>query len=304
VVKSRLWSGVLVVLMGVAGLLIALSSNFRTNPMWQVWAALAVTLCGSSGLVALHGLAQWRELAAIRPLRRASTILPTAVILSGTLMVIVTGELVAAHPGGNWRGDLLVLLAVSGGACTGAAMFGVRRLVTTQPETIDLAGLEMSVVELVGLRRRLQRLASGLGALVALSTLALGAGILMAKKRADEQQGSGEGRSRPPAPINDDLSPRGEQSSSIAEQRMPPAGATGQRGPRHRVLHGDHVRVVLFQVGDELAEQFLRAVQCGAQRAAHSQVVGQGVAQRAHAAASDPGQGRAIPRSEARSTFA
>ncbi|MDI5980073.1 hypothetical protein [Amycolatopsis magusensis] len=176
----------LTVLLGVAGLLIALSSNVRANPLWQVWAALAVTLCGSAGLVALHGLAQWRELAAIRPLSRRSTVLPTAVVFAGALVVITTAELVAPQPGHGWRGDLLVLLAISGGACAGAAMFGVRHLARTQPRTTDLAGLEASVVELVGLRRRLQRLASGLGALVALSTLALGAGILMAKSAPRE----------------------------------------------------------------------------------------------------------------------
>lgn len=176
----------MVVVLGVAGLLIALSSNSRANPLWQVWATLAVTLCGSSGLVALHGLAQWRELVAVRPLPRGSTILPTAVVFAGALVVITAAELVAAQPGNGWRGDLLVLLAVSGGACAGAAMFGVRHLAMTQLQTADPAGLEASMVELVGLRRRLQRLASGLGALVALSTLALGAGILMAKNAPRE----------------------------------------------------------------------------------------------------------------------
>lgn len=178
----------LVVLLGIAGLLIALSSSSRANPLWQVWATLAVALCGSSGLVALYGLARWRELATIRPLSRRSTILPTAVVFAGALVVITTAELVAAQPGNGWRGDLLVLLAISGGACAGAAMFGVRHLAMKQPQlhTADLAGLEASVVELIGLRRGLQRLASGLGALVALSTLALGAGILMAKNAPRE----------------------------------------------------------------------------------------------------------------------
>ncbi|WP_276313803.1 hypothetical protein [Solihabitans fulvus] len=35
-----------------------------------------MTLCGSSGLVALNGLARWRELAAIRPLPGRSPIHP------------------------------------------------------------------------------------------------------------------------------------------------------------------------------------------------------------------------------------
>ncbi|KOV85146.1 hypothetical protein [Nocardia sp. NRRL S-836] len=183
---ARCSGGVLVVLMGVAGLVVALTSAGRANPLWQVWAALAVSLCCAAGLVALHGRAQWRELAAIRPLDRRSVVLPTAVLVAGVVAVVVLGEVLAARPGAGWRGDVLVLLAVSGGAWAGAAMFGVRHLALTQPSTTELAGLEASVVELVGLRRRLQRLASGLGALVALSTLALGAGLLMSKNAPRE----------------------------------------------------------------------------------------------------------------------
>lgn len=184
--RSTLLRGVFVVLMAGAGFVVVLTSANRGAALWPVWAALAVSLCGAAGLVALHGLTEWTALYKIRPLPRRAVRLPAYVAIVGGVVVLAVGEVFAAQPGSGWRGDVLVLLACCGGASAGAAMFGVRALVLTQQDTTALAGVEAQVVELVDLRRRLQRLASGLGSLVALSTLALGAGILLAKNAPKE----------------------------------------------------------------------------------------------------------------------
>lgn len=55
--KSRWWSGVLVTLMGFAGFVVTLTSPHRSAALWQVWAALAVSLCAAAGLVATYGMA-------------------------------------------------------------------------------------------------------------------------------------------------------------------------------------------------------------------------------------------------------
>ncbi|NUR26638.1 MAG: hypothetical protein HOV83_12475 [Catenulispora sp.] len=176
--RSGRWNGVVVAGLGLGGLAVALSSRHRSAPLWPVWAVLAVSLSGAAGLVAVYGLASWHGLSRTRPLPWRATILPTAGIVAGVPLTLVAGELLAASPGSGWRGDVLVMLTVAGGACAGLAMFGLRAVVLALPvATGDVAALEDAVVEAIALRRLLQRLASALGWLVALSTLALGAGI-------------------------------------------------------------------------------------------------------------------------------
>jgi hypothetical protein len=171
-------SGVAAVMAG-AGFAVALTSAHRFEPSWQVWTTLAVSLCGASGLVGAYGLLSWRQLAAQfrPPLRR--TVLPTVLAGAAAVLVIVTGEVFAPHPGSGWRGDVLVLLALSGGALAGATMLAIRSVAKRLPVSADIAAAETAIVRLVALRRSLHRLASALGLLVTLSTLALGAGIAM-----------------------------------------------------------------------------------------------------------------------------
>jgi len=170
------WSGVAAAVMGCAGLAVALTSAHRFEPRWQVWATLVMGLCGAAGLVGAYGLAAWRRLAGEHRLPRRETVLPTAVAGAGTVLVLVGGEVFSTHPGAGWRGDVLVVITVAGGAFAGAAMFGVRTAVRALPATVELADAEAALVRLTELRRLLQRLASALGSLVTLSTLALGAG--------------------------------------------------------------------------------------------------------------------------------
>jgi hypothetical protein len=178
--KSRWRGGVFVTFMGFAGLAITLSSAHRSAALWPVWAVLAVSLCIAAGLVAVYALASWRDLSPARRLPWRTAVLPTAVIGIAVLLALVSNELLATRPGGGWRGDVLVFLAFTGGGCAGAVMLGVRSTVVKQsvpPE--DMTAFEAAIVELTGLRRRLQRLLAALGSLVALSTLALGAGMLL-----------------------------------------------------------------------------------------------------------------------------
>lgn len=185
--KSHWWSGVFVMLMGLAGFAITLTSAHRSAPLWQVWAALAVSLCAAAGLVATYGIASWRGLSQTQRLPWRATVLPTVAMGVGALLVLVTGELLAARPGSGWRGDVLVILSMLGAAFAGATMFGIRAAVVMQPvPTDDMAAFEQAIVELTRLRRLLQRLSSALGSLVALSTLALGAGILLGKNQPGE----------------------------------------------------------------------------------------------------------------------
>ncbi|MFI5912071.1 hypothetical protein [Dactylosporangium sp. NPDC051541] len=181
------WNGIFVAVLGAAGFAVALSSAHRAEALWPVWAALAVGLCVAAGVVAGRGLASWQELARAQRLPWSRTVLPTAAIGVGVLLALAAGELGAVHPGRGWRGDVLVVLAFAGGSFAGVAMFGVATAAATRPDPgADMAGLEAAIVELIALRRRLQGLLSALGSLVTLSTLALGAGILLGRNQPPE----------------------------------------------------------------------------------------------------------------------
>lgn len=131
--KSRWWVGAVVTLMGLAGFAVALTSTHRFSALWQVWSALVVSLCGAAGLVAIYGLASWRNLSRTWALSWRESVLPTVMVGVGALLVLVAGELFSAEPGSGWRGDLLVVLAIVGGGFAGTAMFGVRAAVLSRP---------------------------------------------------------------------------------------------------------------------------------------------------------------------------
>jgi hypothetical protein len=177
----RKWhSGVVVTASVLVGFAIALTSTYRSAMLWPVWAALAASVCGVAGVVGVYGSVTWQALSRARPLPWGKTWLPTLIIGGSGVLVVLITELLAARAGTGWRGDLLALITMVGGGCAGIAMFGVRATVKAQTTRADdLPGLEETVVELVRLRRLLQRLSAALGALVALATLTLGVAVLL-----------------------------------------------------------------------------------------------------------------------------
>ncbi|MGY0499373.1 hypothetical protein ACWZHB_12895 [Nocardia sp. FBN12] len=185
--SSSYWRNCLfAVLLGVAGLGIALSSRYRSDAIWPVWASLAVSLCSAAGLVGGYGLDAWRSVSHGQQIPLRNTAVPTALLGIGVLLVLSVGELSAARPGSGWRGDLLVAIACLGGGLAGATMFGIRHTANLPLPQGTFEQREQAVVALVSLRRLLQRLTTALGSLVALSTLALGASVLMTKNPAKE----------------------------------------------------------------------------------------------------------------------
>ena len=100
------------------------------------------------------------------------------------------------------------------------------------------------------------------------------------------------------------VQPGRERADRRQAQRVPPGRPGRGSRPGDRVLDRDHVGLAFFQVVNELADQLLGPIQPEPQRPADAQVVGQRFSQRAHAAASCPGQGRATARSAVASAFA
>lgn len=184
--RSHWRNGLLALLLGGAGVAIVLSSSHRSDALWPVWACLAVGLCAASGLVGGYGLDSRAAVIQGRRIPSRSTVLPTVLLGIAVVLVLAFGELSSAHPGSAWRGDLLVAITCLGGGPAGRTMFSIRAVANLRVPQADFAQLEQDVVALVALQRLLQRLTTALGSLVALSTLALGASVLLTKTPAKE----------------------------------------------------------------------------------------------------------------------
>lgn len=183
-IRALAFAGVL----AAGGLAVTLSSAYRDSPLWLVWTVLAVSLCGTAGLVGAYGVAQWRELSGAAPLPPRRTIVPTVAVIGTSVLVIVAAELAAPQPWRGWRGDVLVFLTMAGASAAAAAALAVRAVARAIPDpaATDLPACENAMVAVMRLRQVLQRLCAAGGSLVVLSTLALGVSALMTKAQSRE----------------------------------------------------------------------------------------------------------------------
>jgi hypothetical protein len=101
----------------------------------------------------------------------------------------------------------------------------------------------------------------------------------------------------------DALQVNGKATNDRQPGRCPTSMRARRDGrPGHCRGSGQVLFATNLDVGEELSQQFLGPNQPVAKNAPHGQVVGQGLAEGAHAPS--PGQGRAIVRSRSRSTLA
>lgn len=152
------------------GAVVVLSAPDRLETDWVTWALLAVGLCGTASVTFLLGWRQWRALsltAGTWHIRRFATVCVSAATMA--VAVLVVGVAI----GSGLRGWVLVAFTSAGaGPAIGAAIEAGR--VAERPAEIDpIPRLEfLSIVGVI-----LRRLLTAGGALVALSTLALGASL-------------------------------------------------------------------------------------------------------------------------------
>ncbi|MFJ3778275.1 hypothetical protein ACIPX0_41990 [Streptomyces sp. NPDC090075] len=151
------------------------TSQYREADLWPVWAVLALGLTCGAGVVFAVGAQQWRGLPeGERRSRREAAVVAGAVALVAVLYAVVVAS--TDDRPGAWRGPLLV----------GTALLGATPMVCVAHSIWKAAGTDRSataageLLEWLLARRRTMRAAvTGLGALVALSTLALGAVVRM-----------------------------------------------------------------------------------------------------------------------------
>lgn len=154
------------------GMSFVLTFRYRDLPLWPVWAALAVALTTTAGVVFGYGLDRWAELLSLRPVRVRDVATPVAAILTVTLLLLVASTGLPGPARFNWRFVALMSFTIVGGVPAAGVMFGVRRAASDE----SAAGLKgEQVATLVALRQLLQRLLGAIGSLVALGTLATAA---------------------------------------------------------------------------------------------------------------------------------
>jgi hypothetical protein len=160
----------------LVGLLITRSAGNQNEPLFQVWESLALGLTGTAGLLIPWGIERWLELRTTTRLDGRDIVKVVAALLVGGLGAMIISNVVI--PGGadaSVRGSLLVVTASIGALPAAATMLGI----WAASHDFDVRQGEIAagekVATLLSLRRLLLRLLTGLGALVVLSTLALGA---------------------------------------------------------------------------------------------------------------------------------
>jgi hypothetical protein len=158
---------------GLVGAAIGLSATGERDEAWLVWMLLAVALTAAAALTGVIGWRAWDLLGWLyhgmeRPKRQLLWDLAPVVIILAAL---------AAYGIYNtsYRGELLVATTLVGGTPAIAALAEARRILR-EPTTNGGLG-DMPFDALVELRLLLRRLLAAGGALVALSTLALGASL-------------------------------------------------------------------------------------------------------------------------------
>ena len=104
---------------------------------------------------------------------------PRAIVALALLLLVAYLPLAARSYGWSWHAGGLVIITVLGGAPAVGGMYGIR-LATNATLALNPKGAQ--VVVLIALRQLLQRLLAAVGSLVALSTLALGAGLAMRRQ--------------------------------------------------------------------------------------------------------------------------
>jgi hypothetical protein len=159
----------------VGGAIVASFPDRRLSS-FNAWASLAWWLAVISGVVFVYGLDRWFELASLRSVRLRA-VAPALGLAALFVIALPFAQRAVAGPppttSQQWRGGVLVLLALLGAIPVVTTMFGIRTAAGTEPRRPVDADAETA--RLISLRWLLQRLLTALGSLVALSTLGLGA---------------------------------------------------------------------------------------------------------------------------------
>jgi hypothetical protein len=163
---TRFWRFVVILAGAVAGFAIVWTHPDRGRDVWYGWAALGTLLGVLAGSAFGSGIARYRDVTALQPVRWVRVVPPVllmAVVALGALPL----SLVIVDQGIIWQGLALAGLAIVGAVTAGAAVVAIRIL------AIDgIAGeVGRRLGALLRLRLLLSRLTTVFGSLVVVLTL-------------------------------------------------------------------------------------------------------------------------------------
>lgn len=201
---------VLAAIGGTVGLSVAVTAPDRFVPEWIVWTFFASTLTAAATVIGVLGWRSWLALSGpILPLE-----LHRPAVAAAFAIAVISGCVLGAHLLGiGLRGPTLVGALIAGAAPCLTAMIAAGRTAAAMGSfTTEINAVDM----LSQLQLLLRRMLSSAGALVALSTLALGAAL----RRSEEVLGSSGGD-----PLSDLLPFAGISSVLIAMTYVPATAA-------------------------------------------------------------------------------
>jgi hypothetical protein len=163
---------------GGGGLVLVLTQAGRADPLWRVWASLALAVCVTSGAIFIYGLHRWSELKSIQPVSAGRVWTLVSMVAAVGVIGVNAPRLLPDATEGNWRNGVLLSLSIVASLPAAAAMYGVRDLVVGP---VDRLGSGDQLAAMLTLRRLLQRLLTVVGWLPALVTFQTGALIALEK---------------------------------------------------------------------------------------------------------------------------
>jgi hypothetical protein len=167
---------------GLVGLAITLTTSDRGQEAWLVWMMFAAALTGTAALTGVIGWRSWNRIGQVyRHPDRAKHLLIDLSVVAILIAAVVT---VGILGGSSLRGELLVVATLLGGAPAVAAMTEALRVLREPRDEGALGSPPFDGI--AEFRLLLRRLLVAGGALVALSTLALGASM----ERSPDARGS------------------------------------------------------------------------------------------------------------------
>ncbi|MER5396974.1 hypothetical protein [Streptomyces sp. NPDC002599] len=157
------------------GTVVVAVSRYRGADLYPVWSALALGLTCSAGGVFVLGVHQWRCLPDEERRSRREVGTVAGIVMLATVLNLVATVALDSRPGA-WRGPVLVGAAFLGATPMVCVSYAVWRV--SRDDRDSMAAGELTDW-LLARRRSLRPLLASLGALVALSTLTMGAAVRM-----------------------------------------------------------------------------------------------------------------------------
>jgi hypothetical protein len=164
--RSAVWRTALLVIGGLAGFAVVWEHPDRGQNSWYVWATLGTVLGLLAGSSFGNGIARYRDVTALQPVRGARVVLPVLLMALVAFAALPLSLVIVRH-GIIWQGITLAALAIVGALPAGAAVVAIRVLATG--DMVGSVGRRLAV--LLRLRGLLSRLNTIFGSLVVVLTL-------------------------------------------------------------------------------------------------------------------------------------